>query len=136
VTYAKAGPDDLLLQVACTNRGPDAAPLHVLPTVWFRNTWSWGRDDRHPSLAADGHHAVRCEHATLGRFWLHVDGDCRLLFVENETNAARLFGSADGARWPKDGINDHVVHDCPSVNPAAVGTKAAAWYRLDLAPGA
>ena len=137
VTYAKAAPDDLCIRIDVVNHGPDAAPLHVLPTAWFRNTWSWGRDDRHPTLRAGDDGALRLEHATLGRWTLVAEGDPTWLVCDNESNAVRLWGARpeDAPRWPKDGIGDHVVHGAATVNPDGVGTKASAWYRLDLPAG-
>ncbi|HTJ76596.1 MAG TPA: hypothetical protein VL337_14665 [Acidimicrobiales bacterium] len=136
LTYAKAGPHDICLRIDCTNRGPDPAPLHVLPTVWFRNTWAWGRDARHPQLGAgDLPGTVMLEHGTAGALRLTADGDPDLLFCDNETNAQLLWGTPNASAYPKDGINDHVVAGAPTVNPDRTGTKAAAWYRLELAPG-
>jgi hypothetical protein len=138
LTYAKAGPDDICIVIECANRGPDPAPLHVLPTLWFRNTWAWGRDDRRPRLTTsvgDVGPVVVADHGSLGRFWLAADGHPDLLFCENESNAERLWGTPHGMPFPKDGINDHVVGGAPTVNPAGTGTKASAWYRLTVAAG-
>ncbi len=136
LTYAKAAPDDICIRIDCANRGPEAAPLHVLPTIWFRNTWSWGRDDRRPSLRADGG-AVLVEHKAHGPYWLRCGGQPDLLFCENESNAARLWGAPPTTPYPKDGINDHVLSGgaAATVNPGGVGTKASAWYRLDVPAG-
>jgi hypothetical protein len=146
VSYAKAAPDDLCVEITATNHGPEPAPLHLLPQLWFRNTWSWGRDDRRPSLVAstvDGQRRVLAEHATLGRYVLHADGEPTLLVTDNETNEVELFGAAaNPARHTKDGIDAHVVrgdpHACQVVDaPGAAslpGTKAAAWYRFDPVP--
>jgi hypothetical protein len=135
VTYAKAGPDDLCIRITVTNQGPDTAPLHLLPTVWFRNTWAWGRDDRHPSLHAYDASTVALQHGTLGDMWLSCGGNPTLLFTDNETNSQKLFGTTNRTAYVKDGINDHVVHGLPTVNPEQTGTKASAWYTRDLAPG-
>ena len=135
VTYAKATPDDICIVVDCANRGPDTATIHLLPTVWFRNTWSWGRDNRHPWLAATDSDAVEIVHSTLGRFWLAADGHPQWLFTDNVTNSARLWEVASSTPFPKDGINDHVVHGARTVNPAREGTKAAAWYQVTVPPG-
>ena len=139
VTYAKATPEDICMVVQVTNRGPDRSELHVLPTLWFRNTWAWGRDDRRPLLrVADGPRAlsvVHATHLTLGDYWLAADGAPPVLVTDNETNAPLLFGSPGASAYAKDGIGDHVVHGAASVNPDGEGTKAAAWYRLDLAGG-
>jgi hypothetical protein len=140
VEYAKAGPDDLLMQITVSNRGLEAATLHVLPQLWFRNTWAWGLDDsRRPLLEAsqDGR-AIAAQHARLGSRHLYCDQEPALLFCENETNAARLFGSpaAPGQHY-KDGINDYLVHGKhAAINPAQTGTKAAAHYVLTIAAGA
>ena len=140
VTYAKAGSDDICAQIEITNRGPDPAPIHLLPTLWFRNTWSWGRDDRRASITtgtADVDVLV-AEHGLLGRRWLQAStapDRPTVVFCENETNSRRLFGAADSPPFPKDGINDHVIAGAPTVNPEHLGTKAAFWYRRELAAG-
>jgi hypothetical protein len=139
VDYAKADPTDIRMRVRARNRGPDRATIHVLPTMWFRNTWSWGRSDFRPRLHRDGDRLV-AEHAALGRYLLEPasgpDGTRpRLLFCDNETNSRRLWGTSDGPPFPRDGINDHVVDGAPTVNPEGEGTKAAAWYRLEVGPG-
>jgi hypothetical protein len=132
VDYAKAAGDDVCIRVRVRNAGPEAASLDVLPTLWFRNTWSWDGSAK-PSLhAEDG--AVVAEHPEAGRFVLAGAGAPELLFCENETNARRLYGVA-GPAYPKDGIGDHVVHGLPTVNPALTGTKAALRYRLSIAAG-
>jgi hypothetical protein len=144
IEYAKAGPNDLCIQIKVANRGPEASPLHVLPTLWFRNTWSWGC--RHegcevkPRLRAVGDGRVQCDHATLARYFLEVEpskeGAPPLLFTENETNAARLFGGANSSAFVKDGLNECVVGGrSDAVNPGRAGTKCAAHYSLMLAPG-
>ena len=140
VEYAKAGIDDILVRITVANRGPAAAALHVLPTLWFRNTWDWDADAPRPRLSAlpgtAGGTAIAAEHPTLGRYRLVAEGAPDLLFVENETNIPRIFGGPASTRFPKDGINDFVVHArSDAVNPARVGTKAAAHYRLTLGPG-
>jgi hypothetical protein len=145
VEYAKAGPEDTLIRITATNRGPDAAPLHLLPTLWFRNTWSWGRDDRRPLLRAeqspsnDGgeHRLFHAAHHLLGEYWLACEGAPDLLFTENETNTQRLWGVPNASPFVKDGINDAVVHGVDgAVNPAGTGTRVAAHYRFTVAPGA
>ena len=93
VEYAKAGPEDVLIRITVHNRGPEAARLRLLPTLWFRNTWSWGEDDRKPSLAAAGPGTIRASHPDLGEYWLACDGGAELLFTENESNAAPSLGS-------------------------------------------
>jgi hypothetical protein len=139
VEYAKASPDDILIRITATNRGPEAAALHVLPTVWFRNTWSWGYDARRPRLDA-GHGpatSIELDHPDSGRRTLVLDGGPELLFTENETNAGRIFGCPSATPFVKDGINDHVVNAKPgAVNPERTGTKAAGHYALLIEPGA
>jgi hypothetical protein len=134
VDYAKAGPDDVCVRVTVRNAGPDAATIDVLPTLWFRNTWSWGIDDRRPRIVErDG--VLVAEHRALGPVVLVGDGSPEPLFCDNESNAARLWGGASPP-YPKDGIGDHVVHGLPTVNPARVGTKAALRYTLTVPAGA
>jgi hypothetical protein len=134
VEHAKASPSDVLIRIEVTNAGPQEATLDVLPTLWFRNTWAWGLDDRKPSIRfEDG--ALVTEHQRLGRITLHASPGSEALFCENETNDVRLFGAAPITPYPKDGINDHVVHGASTVNPDLQGTKAALRYRVTLAPG-
>ena len=136
VDYAKAGPTDLCMVVRVANRGPDEAILHVLPTLWFRNTWAWGLPghDAVPSIRADGGR-LRAEHQRLGQLTLAGDGEPGTLFCDNETNTGRLFGVPGRSAYPKDGINDHLVHGADTVNPAGVGTKAALHYVLTVPSG-
>jgi hypothetical protein len=138
VEYAKESPEDILVQISIHNRGPEAAELHVLPTLWFRNRWSWGGENSRPSLqTAAGNSAVlRATEADLGERYLYCDGEASLLFTENETNAKRLFDGQNQARFVKDGINNFVVHgQTQGVNPERIGTKAAAHYRLTVPAG-
>jgi hypothetical protein len=140
VDYTKADPTDLLMTVRITNAGPEPDTIHVLPTAWFRNTWSWGDGLEAPQLRAASRSAVDIDHPRFGALELLVgDGPTgtapQLLFCDNETNATRLFGESDGGRFPKDGINDHVISGAPTVNPDAVGTKVACWYQAEVAPG-
>jgi hypothetical protein len=135
VEYAKAACDDMLVRVTISNRGPDAAALDVLPTVWFRNTWSWGGDVVRPSMHAVDGSTIELREPKYGRRWLHCDAQPELLFCENETNTSRLF-SVDGAEYPKDAIDEAVVHGrADAVNPARAGTKASARYRLTIGAG-
>ena len=146
VEYAKAAPDDVLIRISVCNRGPDAAPLHVLPTLWFRNTWSRAGGGSKPAL--DEGRARRPlrwstrttrdapSRASLADYFLYCDADVPLLFTENETNNARLFGSDNASPYVKDGINNFVVHgDATAVNPAQRGTKVAAHYQIDVGAG-
>jgi hypothetical protein len=139
--YAKADPHDLRIRVRVTNAGPESATLHVLPTLWYRNTWSWEPGAPKPRLAAAGDAVITAEHERFGPLVLQAapapDGTVPdRLYCENETNAERLFASPSSTAYPKDGINDHVVHGAATVNPAREGTKAAFWYRLDVPAGA
>ncbi|QQS46656.1 MAG: glucosidase [Acidobacteriota bacterium] len=141
IEYAKESPEDILIRITVANRGPEAATLDVLPTIWFRNTWSWGEDARKPGMkaieAAAGSRAIELNHNYHTRRTLYCEGDPVLLFTENETNHERLYGSPNDRLYAKDGINDYVVHGrYEAVNPAGMGTKAAAHYRLTLEPGA
>jgi hypothetical protein len=139
VEYAKATTDDLLVRIAVTNRGPDPAPLHLLPTLWFRNTWSWDHDAEHPRLRREGadRALVVVEHSGLGgRYRLDCEGAPALLFTENDTNTERLYGVPNPRPYVKDGFHEYVVHGrADAVNPAGEGTKAAAHYRLTIGPG-
>jgi hypothetical protein len=136
VEYAKASTEDILVRIELVNRGPEAAELHVLPTVWFRNTWSWGTGEARPELHAASANAIELNEPQYGRRWLLTKGARELLFTDNETNTRRLYGYDGGARYAKDGINDCVVHgDAGAVNPARRGTKAAAHYRLTVGAG-
>jgi hypothetical protein len=141
VEYAKADDEDIVMRFSVTNRGPETAPVHLLPTLWFRNTWVWGRDNRRPELRAvdddtTGHSLIHARHWHLGNYWLACEGEPRLLFTENETNAERLWGALNQSRYVKDGVNDAVVHKTgAAVNPALVGTKVAAHYVLTVEAG-
>ncbi|WP_201160232.1 MGH1-like glycoside hydrolase domain-containing protein [Rhodoplanes elegans] len=137
ITYAKAGVDDVLMHITVTNRGPEPARLHVLPQIWFRNTWSWVAGSPKPSLDAVGHDAVRVVHPTLGVFTLHYEAPQALLFCENETNGPKLFGFGDPHGHYKDAFHAAIVDgDADAVNPGRTGTKAAGLHILALAPGA
>jgi hypothetical protein len=139
IEYAKAGPDDILIRIEATNRGPEPAPLHLLPTVWFRNTWSWGLDDRRPKLRRDASAevaAIKLDHYYYGSRWLYCEGSPALVFTENDTNNQRIFNYENPSPYVKDGINDFVVHGVKTaVNPNDYGTKAAAHYVSAVAPG-
>ncbi|HSE57676.1 MAG TPA: glucosidase [Nitrospiraceae bacterium] len=140
VEYAKASPEDLLVQIEVVNRGPETSELTVLPTLWFRNTWSWGLDVRRPRLRQGEpiHYmsVVELTHDYYGFRRLLCQGEPPLLFTENETNSRRLWGDPDGPRYAKDGINDYIVHGIKeAVNPDRVGSKVAAHYTFTLASG-
>jgi hypothetical protein len=130
VEYAQAAPGDVLVRITAHNRGDADAPLHLLPQIWFRNTWSWGGDGERPRLAAISAASIEATHAKLGTRHLYADGAPTLIFCENHSNARRLWNAAEAAGPFKDGINDRVVNGDPSaVDAAGTGTKAAAWYR-------
>jgi len=134
VDYAKESPEDFVIELRAHNAGPATASLQVLPTLWFRNTWTWGITDTKPTLRA-GSRGIVADHAVLGRRYLVGDGSPAALFCDNESNAERLWGSTSRSAFPKDGINDHVVHRAATVNPAQVGTKAALHYVMKVDAG-
>jgi len=129
IEYAKAAPDDLLVRITAHNRGDHDAPLHVLPQLWFRNTWSWGYGTAKPHLCAANENFIVARHPDLSEYQLYADGDAALLFCDNETNARRLYGQNGAHGYFKDGFNEYVVHgNSKAVNPEMQGTKAAAHY--------
>jgi hypothetical protein len=142
VEYAKAGPDDILIRLTAENHGPEAATLHLLPTLWFRNVWSWGRSGEgygpKPRITRGPESSLMAEHATLGTFRLApglgpFGRAPALIFTENETNSARLYGDSNGPPFAKDAFHDYVVRGGSGVvNPTRQGTKAAAYYRVEL----
>ncbi|MGA8595968.1 MAG: glucosidase [Bryobacteraceae bacterium] len=139
VEYAKHAPTDLLVEISVCNRGPDAATLHVLPTLWFRNTWTWWPSVQKPSLKeveSTNRPVVSVTHPEVGQFYLYCEENVPLLFTENETNKQRLFGTPNAFPYVKDGINDYVVNGKQdAVNPVHEGTKVAAHYQVNVAPG-
>ncbi|MFN3681993.1 MAG: MGH1-like glycoside hydrolase domain-containing protein [Nitrospira sp.] len=140
VEYAKATPEDLLIRIQAVNRGPERAWLTILPTLWFRNTWSWGLDVRRPRMregrGIQNSSVIVLDHDYYGRRLLYCEGTPPLLFTENETNTRRLYGDMQGARYVKDSFHDYIIHgDKEAVNPAKVGSKAAAHYEFSLDPG-
>lgn len=144
--YAKHGPEDLLWRIRLTNRAAVAAPIHVLPMVWFRNTWSWGatreKPGRKPEIRFQSPGLLRVEHEKLGEYFFHVDGPGlasgpKFLFTENETNHIEVFGTPNPQPYVKDAFHHHVIHGRRNVcNPDGVGTKAAAHLQFTLQPGA
>ena len=144
--YAKASPDDTCIRITVANRGPDRATLYLLPTLWYRNTWSWGRDGERyharPELRRDDAGRIAGRHATLGASVLELSAASSgeepvLLFTENESNAEQLFGSANASPYVKDAFHEYVIRGrVEAVNPGQTGTKAAALYVLDIAAGA
>jgi hypothetical protein len=139
VEYAKASAEELLIQITVHNGGPERAELHVLPTLWFRNRWSWRGGSDIPALEQTGatrmQSVVKAVDGLLGERYLYCEGDVSLLFTENETNAQRIFGVPNHSPYVKDGINNHVVHGQEgAVNPDRKGTKVAAHYRVMVSP--
>jgi hypothetical protein len=136
VEYAKAAPDDVLVQITAHNRGPDEAVLHLVPQLWFRNTWSWTPNARRPVLSTPGEGIIEALHPKLGIFTLYAEGQPTLLFCDNDTNAQRLFG-VNGHGYFKDAFDDYVVHGRRNaVNPRQIGTKAGTLYSLHIPAGA
>ncbi len=145
VEYAKADPEDVLIKISLCNRGPDAASLEVLPTLWFRNTWSWPDGGTKPvlrAIEAGGRTVIQAQHSdplfkeSLPDYYLHCEGTVALLFTENESNNVKLFGTENACSFVKDGFNDYVVHGrYGAVNPDQIGTKAAAHYKLTIPGG-
>jgi hypothetical protein len=140
VEYAKNTPEDILIRISVVNRGPDTACLHLLPSLWFRNTWTWWPGAPRPVIAeipvGGGHRGMLANAEHLGDRFLYCDGAASLLFTENETNNRRLYGTPNAHPYVKDGINDYVVLGAKdTVNPGRTGTKAAAYYQLCVAAG-
>jgi hypothetical protein len=141
IEYAKADPDDILMRVRAVNRGPEAATLHLLPTLWFRNVWAWGNSTYRPTLTKLGEAVpsaavVKAQHQMVGEFYFYCDASPELLFTENETNSMRLWNVPSAYGYVKDGINDWLVSgNRAAVNPDQTGTKVAAYYSQTLAPG-
>jgi hypothetical protein len=139
VEYAKADVEDILIKVSVTNRGPEAATVWLLPTVWFRNTWSWSAGCVRPELRedeSDSGSRIAIAHPQMQERWLYSEGANELLFTENESNLRKLFGEPNRSPFVKDGINEYLVSGAKgSVNPERRGTKAAANYKLALAAG-
>lgn len=136
VEYAKEGAEDVGIRITVHNRGPEAARLHLLPTIWFRNTWSWGDGSPKPSLHEASPGVIQTSHLELGEYWLYCDGGPELLFTENESNAERLWNQLNSSLYVKDAFHAALIagrHD--AVNPAKSGTKAAAHYVLDVKGG-
>ncbi len=139
VTYAKAAPDDILIEFEIHNRGPETATVHVLPTLWFRNDWAWSGAGVRPALhdrSSAAGVAIEANHPTLDTYTLYAQSGGEPLFTENETNAERIFGIANASPYVKDGIHERVVNRREeAVNPARTGTKAAVWYVVTLVSG-
>ena len=136
VEYAKSDPEDILIRISVHNRGPETAQIHVLPTLWFRNTWSWGDPGEKPSLRAVSEQTISASHPQLGDRSLHCDGASELLFTENESNMSRLWGQSNPTPYVKDAFHRYVLAaDKQAVNPKRTGTKGAAHYVIDVPAG-
>jgi len=136
VEFAKAGDNDILIRITATNRGPEASAIHLLPQLWFRNTWSWDKSAK-PSMSGVSASEVAIEHPALGSHTVSFDGSPELMFTENETNVSRLHGQESRGRFFKDAFHERVVGNRrDAVNPERVGTKVAARYRFDVPAGA
>ena len=135
VEYAKADVEDILIRITVANRGPDDASVNLLPTIWFRNTWSWNQNGTaKPNLRKTKEGVVELQVSGLGQRWLYCDAAPELLFTENDTNAQRLFNFTNDSSYVKDGINDYIVDgNWQSVNPGQTGTKASANYKMTIA---
>jgi len=137
VEYAKATAEDILISITANNRGPEAAELHILPTLWFRNTWCWVQGSQRPTLTrvleSQDAAVIEATHAIYQKRWLLCEGSPEVLFTENETNNERLFRVPNRSRFVKDGINDYIVHGArEAVNPELTGTKCAAHYPFQI----
>lgn len=137
VEYAKADTDDVLIRVTATNRGPEAARLHLLPALWFRNRWNWGKPDRErPQMRQAGEGLVSLREQTLGEYWFAADASGEMLFAENESNAKVLWGEEERTPFPKDSFQRRVVEgEVRAVNPERTGTKMCVWRQALLGPG-
>ncbi len=137
VEYAKTEVEDILVRITVTNHGPETASLNLLPTIWFRNTWSWNQNGTaRPCLRRTDEDVIELNHDEAGKRWLYCDGAPELLFTENDTNTQRLFNFTNGSHYVKDGINEYIVNgNEQAVNPEQKGTKAAANYKLTIGPG-
>lgn len=136
VEYAKDAPEDVLIRITVHNRGPEAAPLHLLPTLWFRNTWDTKEENRKPVLRQAGRGAIAASHEVVGDYIFLCDGDADVLFTENETNTQRLWGQTNSSHYVKDAFHEYVVNKRKdAINPARTGTKAAIHYQLQIPPG-
>src|SRR3974377_2352171 len=136
VEFAKANPEDILIRITAHNRGPEAAVLHLLPTLWFRNTWSWGEPVAKPALRHMADEAIHAFHHTLGACVLHCQGTPELLFTENESNATKLWGQANPSPFVKDAFHEFLIDGNRGAGkPEKCGTKAAAHYALEIPAG-
>jgi hypothetical protein len=132
VEYAKGDVEDILIKITIHNRADEAASLHVIPTLWFRNTWVWGRHDYKPTMWQINQQSIQLKDEGLAVQYLHQQGNGKILFCENETNNVRLYNVASNTHYPKDGINDYIIHGANTINPAKEGTKAAIDYDITI----
>jgi hypothetical protein len=137
VEYAKEAPEEILIQISIANRGPEAATLHLLPTLWFRNTWSWEKESLKPLIALDrnvkNNKVLKASHQTIGNFWFYCNHAGSIFFTENETNTDRLFYAPNVSPYVKDGFHEYLIHGKQeAINPKNQGTKAAAYYKLNV----
>ena len=136
IEYAKAAPEDILMQINICNRGPEAALIHLLPQLWFRNTWSWGYNAARPSLQAVRDDTILARHSELGDYTLYTEGAASFLFCDNETNVRRLYGMHDATGYFKDAFHEFLIEgNSKALNPSGTGTKCAAHFRLTVPAG-
>ena len=136
IEYAKDSEEDVLIKITAANRGPETAYVNLLPTLWFRNTWSWGYNSYKPCLVANGNHTINIEHERLGHYFLYTEENSGLLFCDNETNEKRLYNVENPYPYCKDGINEFVVHEnYAAINPNQAGTKASVSYKCHIPAG-
>jgi hypothetical protein len=140
VEYAKESPEDILIKISVYNRGPEPSPLTVLPTLWFRNVWSWGGDAKKPDLqkmeGISSNVVIKVDNSEMGDYYLFCEGKPDVLFTDNDTNTERIFGAPNQSPYVKDGINNYIVHNnYEAVNPNNIGTKAASAFSLMIKPG-
>src|ERR1044071_7693444 len=138
--YAKASPDDVLIRITVANRGPEAATLHLLPTLWYRNTWVWGCKHEgcwiRPNIKLAGQSTLVGDHVNFGKHYLHAEGAPTFLFTENDTNTKRLYGTDNWTPYVKDAFHEYVIHGRKdAANPKQVGTKVAAHYKFEIPAG-
>jgi hypothetical protein len=134
--YAKASPEDICIRITVINRGSDTAPLDLLPSLWFRNTWSWSDSDKQAQISKATDKVIKANNKKYGDRWLFCEGNPELLFTENETNMQRLYGTENPSPYVKDAFHEYIIHkNQNAVNPEQVGTKAAACYHLEIGAG-
>ena len=134
IEYAKADPEDILIKITALNQSSQEAELHILPTIWFRNSWIWGYTDYKPNLYAIDDQIIEIQHRTFENLKLYCEHGKSLLFCDNETNNPKLYQHEDGKKYYKDGINDYLIHGAPAINPDRGGTKASVNYDLRIGP--